>query len=58
VIELSVVIAAMNFAVKNGHLDVIKWLHENISEGCTYHAINLAVIEWVYDNKNEVCLYN
>lgn len=27
--------AAMDLAAANGHLDVVKWLHENRTEGCT-----------------------
>lgn len=26
---------AMDLAAANGHLDVVKWLHENRKEGCT-----------------------
>lgn len=26
---------AMDLAAANGHLDVVKWLHENRTEGCT-----------------------
>ena len=44
----------MDYAVYNGHLDVIKWLYENRTEGCTYQAMNWAVesghldvVEWL-----------
>ena len=34
--------AAINLAAGDGHLDIVKWLHENRSEGCTSYAINFA----------------
>lgn len=30
---------AMNLAAAKGHLDVIQWLHENRTEGCTRRAM-------------------
>jgi hypothetical protein len=33
---------AMNWAAKNGHLEVIKWLHTNRFERCTINAMNWA----------------
>lgn len=33
---------AMDLAARHGHLDVVKWLHENRSEGCTTDAMDLA----------------
>lgn len=27
--------SAMDLAAANGHLEVVKWLHENRKEGCT-----------------------
>ncbi|KAK1929396.1 hypothetical protein P3T76_015148 [Phytophthora citrophthora] len=35
---------AMDGAAMEGHLEVIKWLHENRTEGCTGKAIQLAVM--------------
>jgi ankyrin repeat protein len=32
-----------NWAALNGHLDVVKFLHCNRTEGCTTNAMNLAV---------------
>jgi hypothetical protein len=33
------VVKVMDQAAKNGHLEVIKWLHMNRTEGCTGQAI-------------------
>ena len=45
---------------KNGHLEVLKWLHENSNEGCTADAMNeaaknghLDVVKWLYYNRVE-----
>lgn len=32
----------MDEAAKNGHLDVVIWLHENRQEGCTGGAMDMA----------------
>jgi hypothetical protein len=47
----------MDFAARDGHLEVIKWLHTNRSEGCTIYAIKYAVknghldiINWLNSN--------
>jgi ankyrin repeat protein len=47
----------MNYAAMNGHLDVVRWLHEKISEGCTTRAMDYAarnghieVVKWLRDN--------
>ena len=34
----------MNFAAKRGHLNIIKFLHENRTEGCTTDALDNAAI--------------
>lgn len=46
----------------NGHLDIIKWLHENRKEGCVVEAMNGAtinghfeVVKWIYENRKEEC---
>ena len=31
---------AINYAAKNGHLEVTKWLHTNRAEGCTTDAMD------------------
>jgi hypothetical protein len=52
--------AAMDGAAARGHLDVVRWLHANCSEGCTVAAMDLAaknghlhVIEWLHENRLE-----
>ncbi|KAJ3109043.1 hypothetical protein HDU97_009161 [Phlyctochytrium planicorne] len=39
----------MHFAPGNGHLDVVKFLHENRDEGCTQSAIRLAAQNGHFD---------
>ncbi len=43
---------------KNGHLAVVKWLHENRTEGCTTDAMDdaasnghLTVVKWLHENE-------
>ncbi|EGG18578.1 hypothetical protein DFA_04072 [Cavenderia fasciculata] len=52
----------MDVVAKNGHLDVIKFLHENRSEGCTLNAMNdaasnghLDIIKFLHFNRTEGC---
>ena len=49
---------AMDYAAGDGRLDVVKWLHDNRTEGCSIWAMNLAaenghldVFEFLYKNK-------
>ncbi len=53
---------AMDYAARYGHLDVIKWLHENRIEGCTPYAMlwasandHLDVIKFLHENREEGC---
>ncbi len=53
---------AMDFAAANGHLEVVKWLHNNRKEGCTTWAMDWAalnghldVIKWLHENRTEGC---
>ena len=53
---------AMDYAAKNGHLEVVKCLHENRTEGCTKDAMDwaaknghLEVVKWLHDNRTEGC---
>ncbi len=43
----------MDWAAENGHLEIVKWLHQNRNEGCTSNVMNgaagkehLEVIKW------------
>jgi len=57
---------AMDLAAENGHLEIVKWLHENRTEGCTTNAMNsaarnghLEMVQWLHamhtENRNEGC---
>ncbi|CAB1119820.1 unnamed protein product [Ectocarpus sp. CCAP 1310/34] len=53
---------AMDEAAKNGHLDVLVWLHENRQEGCTGGAMDMAsrhghleVLKFLHENRSEGC---
>lgn len=51
---------AMDNAARSGHLEMVKWLHENRSEGCSTRAMDgaassghLEVVEWLHQNRTE-----
>ena len=51
-----------DWAAKKGHLEIVKWLHENRTEGCTTAAMNCAarnghleVVKWLHENRTEGC---
>ena len=51
-----------NYAASNGHLDVVKWLHEYTKEGCTHLAMDrasenghLEVVKWLHEHRSEGC---
>ena len=59
---------AMNYAAQEGHLEILKWLHEksitesDIYAGCTTRAMDNAakysyieVIQWLHHNRTEGC---
>src|SRR5436853_597171 len=53
---------AMNLADRNGHLEVVKWLHQNRKEGCSEWAMDhaaeyghLEVVKWLHQNRTEGC---
>jgi aromatic ring-cleaving dioxygenase len=50
----------MDLASMNGHLHIVKWLHENRKEGCSDKVMDLAirnghfdVVEWLFQNRKE-----
>jgi|SRR5215217_1642274 len=50
-----------DWAAYNGHLEVVKWLHENRTEGwCTKDAMDCAargghleIVKWLHENRAE-----
>ncbi len=53
---------AMDVAAENGHLHVVRWLHDNWTKGCSVLAMNsaaenghLPVVRWLHDNRHEGC---
>ena len=53
---------AMFLAAMQGHLHIVKWLHENRKEDCTVKAIDwaaknghLEVVKWLHHNRREGC---
>ena len=51
-----------NACAKNGHLEIVKILHENRTEGCTTWAMDkaatngqLEVVKWLHENRTEGC---
>jgi ankyrin repeat protein len=40
--DLKFTINAMDWAAQKGYLDIVNWLHENRTEGCTYRAMDYA----------------
>ncbi|KAF1772716.1 Ankyrin repeat-containing domain [Phytophthora cactorum] len=51
---------AMDSAASNGHLEMVKWLHEHRDEGCTMDAMNRAawnghldVVKWLHDHERK-----
>jgi hypothetical protein len=46
-----------DWAAKNGHLEFVKWLHENRAEGCSTWAMDgaadnghLEIVKWLHEN--------
>jgi hypothetical protein len=53
-------IMSWEYAATYGHLDVIKWLHENRIEGCTRDVMSgaaynghLDIVKWLYENRTD-----
>jgi len=52
----------MDYAASNGHIEIVKWLHENRKEGCTTFAMDIAaqnghleMVKWLHENRKEGC---
>lgn len=52
----------MNLAASNNHLEVVKWLHNTRTEGCTSDAMDFAaanghleVVKWQHSHRSESC---
>ena len=52
----------MNWATRNGHLEIVKFLHENRKERCTVDAMNgaaenghLETVKVLHENRKEGC---
>lgn len=55
----------VNFAVRTGNLDVVKWLHQRFSSRFSVKAMDnaargghLNVVEWLHENRSEGCTTN
>ncbi|TYZ58503.1 hypothetical protein PybrP1_010462 [[Pythium] brassicae (nom. inval.)] len=53
---------AINGAAENGHLKIVKWLHEHRSEGCSTYTMDraasngrLEIVQWLHANRTEGC---
>ncbi|CAK4200159.1 unnamed protein product [Aphanomyces euteiches] len=53
---------AMDHAAQGGHLDVVQFLHEHRTEGCTEYAMDAAaerghleVVRWLHEHRDEGC---
>ena len=47
----------MDLTASKGHIEIVKWLHENRKEGCTTRAMywaermgHLEIVKWLKDN--------
>ena len=52
----------MGWAASNGHLEIVRWLSENRTEGCTRYAMSraaenghLEIVKWLHENRTEGC---
>lgn len=60
--QYSISTSVMDSAAFAGNLEVIQWLHEHRSEGCTTHAMDSAaacghldIVKWLHYNRSEGC---
>ncbi|KAE9274379.1 hypothetical protein PR003_g29627, partial [Phytophthora rubi] len=56
---------AMDGAAANGHFEVVRWLHENRTEGCTTDAMDCAarnghleLVQYLHEHRKEGCTLN
>lgn len=59
---LAALIITVDHAAAGGHLETIKWLHENRREGCTRYALtdaagngHMETVRWLHRNRDEGC---
>ncbi|AGO85156.1 Ankyrin repeat domain containing protein [Pandoravirus salinus] len=52
----------MNSAARAGYFDIVRFLHENRTEGCTVDAMDFAarggrldIVKWLHENRSEGC---
>ena len=52
----------ISISADNGHLDIIKWLHENTDSHCSVNAMDWAaqkghfeIVKWLHENRKEGC---
>ncbi|OQS05116.1 hypothetical protein THRCLA_02701 [Thraustotheca clavata] len=57
--------SAIDFAAREGHLNMVKYLHECQSIGCTVRAMDFAsrnghydMVKWLHENRSEGCSSN
>ncbi len=55
-------VEAIHVAAFKGYLDIVKWLHQNRTEGCTTDAMDCAaggghldIVKWLDNNRTEGC---
>jgi hypothetical protein len=49
----------MDYAARRGYLNIVRWLHENRTEGCTEKAARFAtekgflnIVQWFQENRS------
>ncbi|EFA82745.1 hypothetical protein PPL_04440 [Heterostelium album PN500] len=52
----------MDMASKHNRLEIVKWIHENRTEGCSKAAViyasanrNIELVKWLHENRTEGC---
>ena len=56
---------SMDLLVISGNLDIIRWFHQNRTEGCSFKAMDYAakeghieIVKWLHENRTEGCSSN